>query len=275
MRLVSLASGSRGNATLLCAGETRILVDCGIAAKRADESLKALGIEKGLGGIDALLLTHEHTDHIKGVKRLMSAWQIPVYAGEGTLKALAGVSGDDYFRYAGRALMEPVRADFELEIGDISILPFATWHDAAEPYAYRFEAREENGRETAAAVLTDCGHYDDYIAAHLTELDALLLEANHDLQMLARGPYPMMLKRRILSPRGHLSNLDAGELLSRIFAPRLKSVLLGHLSMENNTQKVALDTVAGKLRELRGQEAVSMITLDAAPQNGISRDLHL
>ena len=274
MRLVSLASGSKGNAVLVSTDRTRILVDCGITAKRADESLKALGVEKGLGDIDALLLTHEHSDHIRGVKRLMSAWQIPVYATEGTLSSLARVTGDEYFRYAGRTLMEPVRADFELEIGDISILPFSTYHDAAEPCAYSFSAAGENGAGTAAAVLTDCGHYDDYITAHLTELDALLLEANHDPEMLARGPYPMALKRRIFSPRGHMSNPDAGELLAKVFAPRLKSVLLGHLSMENNTHRIALETVGRTLSALRGQEAADMLSLDVAPQNGLSRDLH-
>ncbi len=274
MKLINLASGSKGNATLLCAGNTKVLVDCGVSAKYANEALKSAGIEEGLGGIDALLLTHEHSDHIRGVKRLMAAWNIPVYGTAGTLRALPGVTGDEYFNYAGRALMEAVRADFEFEIGELSIQPFSIYHDAAEPCAFRFESHE--GEQTScAAVLTDCGHYDDYIIGHLTDLDAMLLEANHDLRMLTTGRYPMMLKRRILSGTGHLSNPDSGELLSKVFAPRLKSVLLGHLSQENNTPEIAAETVRRKLIELRGEEAAELVSLSTASQNRVSGPIEL
>lgn len=266
MRLVSLSSGSRGNSILVSSEKTQLLIDCGISAKKITESLKMLGTD--MESIDAVLVTHEHGDHIKGLKRLMSAYNIPVYATEGTLRALPAVFGDEYFNYAGRRLMEPVRADFAVSVGDIDIFPYAVYHDAAEPCGFRFECGADG---THAAVITDCGHYDDYIADHLTDLDALILEANHDLAMLSSGPYPVMLKRRILSMRGHMSNNDAGDLLSRIFVPGLKDVVLAHLSMENNTHEKALSTVAQRLASKRGEEAAGLVRLSVAPQDGFSK----
>ena len=275
MKFCSLVSGSSGNAALISAGSTNILIDCGISAKRTEKLLKEAGIEGGLDAIDAVLLTHEHSDHIKGVKRIMSAYGIPVYGSMGTLRALADVTRDEYFNYAGHALMEPVRADFEVSIGDISFTPFNIYHDAAEPLSYRIELNDTNAvndtnsaNETSSdksfVIMTDCGHYDDYICDHLTGLDALILEAYHDLRMLANGPYPMSLKRRILSDTGHLSNVDAGDLLSRIYAPRLKTVRLGHLSRENNTPELAVRTVVDRFKALRGTEAAGNISVDAA-----------
>lgn len=263
MRFLSLVSGSSGNASLMATDSTKILVDCGISAKKTDTLLKEAGIEKGLHGIDALILTHEHSDHIKGVKRLMSAYGIPVYGSSGTLSALSAATKDEYFKYAGRELMEPVRADFEFSIGDIHILPFNIYHDAAEPYAYRFEIYEGD-KCTETALMTDCGHFDDYICDHLTELDAVLMEANHDPVMLQNGPYPMMLKRRIISGRGHLSNASAGELLAKIFQPKLKKVKLGHLSKENNTPELAVATVRDTLISLRGTETAGLVDIAAA-----------
>ncbi|MDD5832578.1 MAG: MBL fold metallo-hydrolase [Clostridiales bacterium] len=265
MRLVSLSSGSRGNAILVSSENTRLLVDCGISAKRIADSLKILDTE--IESIDAVLVTHEHGDHIKGLKRLMSAYGIPVYATEGTLNALPTVFGDEYFNYAGRRLMEPLRADFAVTVGDIDVFPYTIYHDASEPCGFRFECGSDG---THTAVITDCGHYDDYIADHLSDLDALILEANHDLAMLSSGPYPAMLKRRIMSMRGHLSNNDAGDLLSRIFVPGLKNVVLAHLSMENNTHEKAVATVAERLSRRRGAEAAELVRLSVAPQDGLS-----
>lgn len=267
MKFYSLVSGSSGNAALISAGKTNLLIDCGISAKKTDAMLKEAGLEGGLHDIDAVLLTHEHSDHIKGAKRIMSAYGIPVYGSNGTLKALASATKDEYFNYAGRALMEAVRADFEVNAGDITFTPFNIYHDAAEPTAYRFEIHKSG---EAMAIMTDCGHYDDYICDHLTGLDALILESNHDPRMLADGPYPMHLKRRILSGVGHLSNGDAGDLLSRIYEPRLKSVGLGHLSRENNIPGLAVDTVSSRFKMLRGVEALRLISIEAASPDTIT-----
>ena len=262
MKFYSLVSGSSGNASLLSAGRTNILIDCGISAKKADTLLKEAGLSGGINDLDAVLLTHEHSDHIRGIKRIMSAYGIPVYGSTGTLKSLAQATRDEYFNYAGKKLMEAVRADFEVNIGEISFTPFDIYHDAAEPVAYRFETHEKH--DASAAIMTDCGHYDDYICDHLTGLDALILESNHDPEKLAKGPYPMSLKRRILSGTGHLSNGDAGDLLSRIYEPKLKSVKLGHLSRENNTPELAISTVCDRFKILRGEEALRLISIETA-----------
>ncbi|MBQ9420667.1 MAG: MBL fold metallo-hydrolase [Lachnospiraceae bacterium] len=276
MKMVSLASGSKGNCTLIRTDDACILVDCGISARRTEEALRAVGLS--LRDVDALLLTHEHIDHIRGVKRLMSAYEIPVYATEGTLKNLARVSGDEYFNYAGRDRMEVIRTDREFTIGSVTVLPFATYHDVAEPCGYRFEISQEQSdlrRHVSAAVMTDCGHYDDYIADHLHYLDAMLLESNHDRTMLVNGPYPVYLKRRIMSSEGHMSNHAAGQLLTEILSPKMTSVLLGHLSHENNTHQRALETVRGELAAAFGEATADRIDLNVAPQDGLSKLIEL
>ncbi len=272
MKFVSLSSGSKGNATLICSDKTKILVDCGISAKKANEMLKVLGLS--LNEIDALLLTHEHTDHIKGARRLMQAYGIPVYATGGTLGNLARVTGDEYFNYSGRELMEEIYTDRGFLLGDIEVLPFRIYHDVAQPCAYRFELHQEGGdkrKHVEAAVITDCGHFDDEIRDHLKLLDVLLLEANHDRAMLTNGPYPMQLKRRIMSSDGHLSNNASGQLLSEIISPKLKAVLLGHLSHENNTHELALKTVKAELAGVYGEQLADNLDINVAPQDALSR----
>lgn len=278
MIFVSLASGSSGNCTFLGTDTANILIDCGISAKRIDEGLRALGL--CVDKIDAVFLTHEHTDHIKGLKRLMSAYRIPVYASEGTLRSLAGALKDEYFNYGGRELMNPLRADSPTRIGSLSVLPFAISHDAAQPFGYRMEGSEAlsafSGEEEAGyrhfctAVATDMGYYDDSVRDHLLGLDAALIEANHDRGMLANGPYPMYLKRRIMSREGHLSNNSCGRLLSEIAGPSLKQVLLGHLSRDNNTPKIALDTVESEYRAFSREDPDRGPRISVAPHDGLS-----
>ena len=271
MKFVSLSSGSKGNAALVCTEKTKLLVDCGISARKAGDMLKSLGYE--LSDIDALLLTHEHSDHIKGAKRLMQAYGIPVYATGGTLRALPAAAGDEYFNYAGKRLMEEVYADRHFTIGDIDIMPFRIYHDVAEPCAYRFEVYQDDDRlrrHAEAAVLTDCGHFDDGIADRMRLLDVMLLEANHDRAMLANGRYPAVLKRRIMSSDGHLSNNAAGQLLSEIISPKLKAVILGHLSHENNTPEKALNTVRAELSAACGSEAAEGLSMTVALQDSLS-----
>ena len=286
MKFVSLASGSSGNCTFVGTDTAKILIDCGISAKRIDESLRALGF--CAEELDAVFLTHEHTDHIKGLKRLMSAYHIPVYASAGTLSALSGALRDEYFNFAGRDLMHEVRADETIRINGLHVTPFRISHDAAQPFAYRMEAAQAlslfaddaNGADdgahgchvAAAAVATDLGYFDDEICRHLMGLDVLLLEANHDRGMLANGNYPMGLKRRIMSRAGHLSNNSCGQLLAEIVNPRLCHVFLGHLSRENNTPHAALETVEAELLRCLGPRARSMQLpeISVAPHDGMS-----
>lgn len=233
MRFLSIASGSSGNCTYIGAGNTHILVDTGIAFKR---------IMAGLGGIDVagqdltgILITHEHSDHVAGLGVLARKLEIPIYASQGTIQALRRICA---LGEIDEALYHPVPADQEFTIGDLTVTPFANSHDAAEPFGYRVESAE-----ASVAVCTDLGVYTDYTISKLKNLDAVLLEANHDVRMLQVGPYPYSLKQRILGERGHLSNEASGRLLGEILHDHMQYILLGHLSKENNMPALAYEAV--------------------------------
>lgn len=251
MRLVSLASSSSGNCTYIGTEEVHILVDAGISAKRIETGLASLGLSPR--DLSAVLVTHEHADHIAGLGVLSRRYGIPIYTTHGTYGALLGS------RSTGRipdGLHVPVEPDVWFKIGDINICPFHTDHDAAAPCAFRFEAGS-----AAAAVATDMGRYTDYTVEHLKGLNAIILEANHDVRMLEAGPYPYYLKQRILSDKGHLSNESSGRLLAEIISDRLCKVRLGHLSEQNNYAELAYETVCCE------------ITASSAPFNGKDIDI--
>lgn len=233
MRLCSIASGSSGNCIYTGSDNTHLLVDAGISAKRIEAGLKELQVEGG--DIQGLLITHEHSDHIKGVGVLARRYGFPIYATEGTLEQMKNM---DSLGAVDDSLYHVIHADEEFRIGDVDIEPFRISHDAAEPVAYRFRCGDKS-----AAIATDMGYYNDYIVEHLQNLDVLLLEANHDIQMLQVGPYPYPLKQRILGNRGHLSNESAGRLLCRVLHDHMKKIYLGHLSKENNYAELAYETV--------------------------------
>lgn len=233
MRLCSIASGSSGNCIYMGSESTHLLVDAGISAKRIEEGLKELALTGK--DIQGLLITHEHSDHIKGVGVLARKYGLPIYATAGTIAQLREMKS---LGEIDEGLYHEVRADADFTVGDMVIEPFHISHDAAEPVAYRFQCGEKR-----AAVATDMGYYDEYIVEHLKDLDALLLEANHDIQMLQVGSYPYPLKQRILGQLGHLSNESAGQLLCRVLHDDLKKIYLGHLSKENNYAELAYETV--------------------------------
>ena len=233
MRLCSIASGSSGNCIYVGSDDTHLLVDTGISKKKIEEGLKDLEIKgEELSGI---LVTHEHADHIQGLGVFCRKYEIPIYATKGTLQ---GITSCKSLGKMPEGLYHEIQADEEFALGDIRIHPFSISHDANEPTGYRFQ----NG-EKRIAVATDLGKYDDYIVNNLKNLDALLLEANHDVHMLEVGPYPYPLKQRVLGDRGHLSNELSGRLLCDILHNHLKKVFLGHLSKENNYEKLAYETV--------------------------------
>ena len=233
MRLVSIASGSSGNCIYIGSDNTHILVDAGISNKRIEQGLNEVGL-KG-AELDGIVVTHEHSDHVKGLGVLARKYRLPVYGTRGTLDKIAAMSA---FGEYPKELLRSVSPDVAFAIGDLKLEPFSIDHDAADPVAYRVK----HGR-TGVAVATDMGHYDQYVIAHLQGLDAILIESNHDVNMLQAGPYPYYLKRRILSDHGHLSNENAGRLLSCILHDGLKQILLGHLSRENNYEALAYETV--------------------------------
>ncbi len=239
MRMVSIASGSSGNCIYIGSERTHILVDAGISNKRIEQSLNEIGV-KG-SELDGILITHEHSDHIRGLGVLSRKYGLPIYSTKETLEEIGGTKS---LGEIPSELFCPVCHDVDFFIGDLEIKPFRIDHDAANPVAYRIQ----NDRKSVA-VATDMGHYSQYIIDRLQGLDAILLEANHDVKMLEAGPYPYYLKRRILGDYGHLSNENAGRLLSCILHDHMKHIFLGHLSKENNYEELAYETVRLEISE--------------------------
>ena len=233
MRLCSIASGSSGNCIYTGSDHTHVLIDTGISKKRVEAGLHSLEIDpKELSGI---LITHEHVDHIQGLGVFSRKYEIPIYATPGTLR---GIRACKSLGAMPEGLFHEVQADETFAIGDIAVKPFRISHDANEPTGYRLE---QGGRSLAVA--TDLGVYDDYTVSNLKDLDAIVLEANHDIRMLEVGPYPYPLKQRVMGNRGHLSNELSGRLLCDILHKNLKHIVLGHLSKENNYPELAYETV--------------------------------
>lgn len=233
MRLCSIASGSSGNCIYVGNDHTHFLVDTGISKKRIEAGLSELDI-KG-EELDGIFVTHEHSDHIQGLGVFSRKYGVPIYATPGTLE---GIKRSSSIGKMPEGLYHEIQTDHSFTVGDIEIDPFRISHDANEPSAYRF-----NYENKSVAVATDLGMYDDYIVSKLQNLDAILLEANHDIHMLEVGGYPYPLKRRILGEKGHLSNELSGQLLCDILHDNLKNIVLGHLSKENNYARLAYETV--------------------------------
>ncbi|UTW46080.1 MBL fold metallo-hydrolase [bacterium SCSIO 12696] len=217
MKFASLGSGSQGNATLVEAGNTCVLVDCGFSMRETVRRLALL--ERHPEQLNAILVTHEHGDHIKGVMPLARKYQLPVYLTAGTAKAAV----------ANGVVLHTVEDAQTLSIGDLSVLPVAVPHDAREPVQFLFSYQQFR-----LGVLTDIGSITPYVVKCFDGCDGLLLEANHDLQMLAAGPYPPSLKQRVSGRWGHLNNGQSAELLSQIDCARLQHLVLGHISLQNN-----------------------------------------
>ncbi len=233
MKLYSIASGSNGNCIYIGDEHTHLLVDTGISKKRVEEGLKALGLSGS--DLSGILITHEHTDHIQGLGVFSRAYHIPVYATKGTCEGIRACRslGD-----IPSALFHEIKIDEPFCIGDMTVSPFFTSHDANESCGYRVS----NGKKDVA-VATDMGTYDEYTIEHLKDLNGVVLEANHDVRMLELGPYPYLLKQRVMGEKGHLSNELSGRLLNEIISDDMQRILLGHLSKENNYEELAYETV--------------------------------
>ncbi len=263
MRFTSIASGSSGNVSYIGTTSTHILVDVGVSMKDIGEGLEEL--ELCFRDIDAIFLTHEHSDHVKAAGRVSAKYGIPIYGTLGTLQELLLQKGGGDIP---RELLHPLRPEEPVRLGDMEVTAFSIGHDAADPVGYRLEAGGKS-----AAVATDLGAYDDYILSNLRGLDAVLLEANHDPGMLCSGRYPLYLKRRILSDRGHLSNEDAGKLCDKILHGGLRHIFLAHLSKENNTPEKALCTVKEEIDSSESPYRSSDISISIAKRNGLSEVL--
>lgn len=236
MDFCSIASGSSGNCIFVGTDHTNVLIDAGISGKRVTEGLHV--IDRDPKELDAILITHEHSDHIKGLGVLARKYQIPVYTTGGTVDALSRMN----LGKMPEGIFHEIREDETFSVGDLKIDPFTISHDAAQPVGYRIECDDHS-----VGIATDLGKYNEYIIENLQNLDALLLEANHDIRMLQVGKYPYYLKQRILGDRGHLSNENAGRLLCRLLHDNMKAIFLGHLSRENNYEELAYETVCSEV----------------------------
>lgn len=261
MDFCSIASGSSGNCIYVGSDRASVLVDTGISAKRIQEGLRS--IDRKPEDISGILITHEHSDHIQGLGVVSRKYHIPIYATPATIRQIK--------RYSALGNIDPelfheIHAGEAFEMKDLKVKPFHISHDAADPVGYRLE---HDGKSVAVA--TDMGCYDDALVDTLKDLDAVLVESNHDVNMLQVGRYPYPLKMRIMSEKGHLSNDACGILLRQILNDHMKAVFLGHLSKENNYAALAYATVAGKISEDGSPYRADDFDISVAERDHVSR----
>ncbi|OFI06598.1 putative metallo-hydrolase YycJ [Clostridium acetireducens DSM 10703] len=236
MIFCSLYSGSTGNSIFVSSNNTKLLIDAGLSGKNIDKALNEIG--ECSKDIDAILVTHEHTDHIKGVGVLSRKYDIPIYANIPTWEAMSSSIG----KLKNKNIK--IINSRELSIKDVDIINYKIPHDAASPLGYAICHKNKK-----ACIATDLGFFTKEIKDVAKDADVVLLESNHDIEMLKFGPYPYNLKRRILSNVGHLSNEDCGKAILNILSSKPKKIVLGHLSKTNNYPKLAYQTVINILKE--------------------------
>lgn len=258
MKLCSIRSGSKGNAILVWTEETKLMIDCGISGKMAECGMREAGLSPE--ALTAILVTHEHRDHTGGVGVLSRKYGVPIFANTKTWNAME--------RDLGKINLEH-RKTFDhtetFSVGDIQVSPFSIPHDAADPVGYCL-----SGDGKKLAIATDIGVLEEELFRAIKGSEAVLLESNHDLHMLDMGSYPLPLKRRIRSDKGHLSNEAAGKAAEFLVRMGVRQILLGHLSPENNYPLLAEKTVENTLVAAGIQPGKDMI-LDIAPGDRLSR----
>lgn len=231
MRFASLGSGSRGNATVVTYGKTTLMIDCGFSARETEKRLQRLNISPY--SLTAILITHEHADHMAGIRVMARKYNLPVYATPGTASCLPA-DVESYIREFNCHETFPIQ--------DIEVEPFPVPHDAREPSQFVFA----NGQHRLG-LLTDVGTITPIIEATLSGCDALLLEANHDMVMLEQGKYPDHLKRRVAGRLGHLNNVQSAGLLEKIDTSRLQHIMAMHISEKNNCPTLVVPLYAQAL----------------------------
>lgn len=236
IRFASLGSGSKGNGTLIDDGNTCLLIDLGFTIKESVRRLSRLGMSPD--DVDAILVTHEHADHIHGVAGFARKFSTPVYLTPGTYQAkLMGQLPE----------LRKINCHFPFSVGSFEVTPVAVPHDAKEPCQYVLSSGDLN-----IGVLTDLGHITPHVQRSYRDCDALLLECNHDPEMLAQGPYPYPLKRRVGGDYGHLNNAQAAELLGSVDLARLQHLVISHISEQNNQHDLAQNAVKPLLTDWQG-----------------------
>ncbi|WP_058300579.1 MBL fold metallo-hydrolase [Gorillibacterium timonense] len=237
LRFTILSSGSTGNATVVDNGEAKVLLDAGFSGKKLEQLMTERGL--AFSDLDAVFITHEHSDHIKGLGAIARKHNLPVYANEKTWEELDRLCGQ--IPEDNRQVMDTGSA---VDFGSLKVESFGISHDAAEPVAYNFYSEDEK-----LSVATDLGYLSGKVKESVKDADVLVLESNHDVGMLRMGSYPWNIKRRILSDLGHLSNDAAGEGLCELVSGQTKRVYLAHLSRNHNMTDLARLTVGNIMEE--------------------------
>jgi phosphoribosyl 1,2-cyclic phosphodiesterase len=251
MRVAVLGSGSAGNCLVVESAGRRILIDAGFSCREIEARCRRVGIAPET--LEAVVVTHEHNDHSLGADRLARRFGLSIYATEGTLKALT-------WSREARPRLHAIAAGWPYEIAGFEVESFSVPHDASDPVGLVIADRA--GARLGLA--TDLGCWNRLAAARLQGVDLLVLEANHDVEMLRRGPYPWVLKQRVASRHGHLSNAQAAEALPELVSDRLRAVVLYHLSRTNNEPALAVDAI-GEALERAGSPASVTLTEQSKP----------
>jgi phosphoribosyl 1,2-cyclic phosphodiesterase len=249
LRFTVLSSGSTGNATVIDNGEIKLLVDVGFSAKKMEQLMKERDV--AASSIDAIMVTHEHSDHIKGLGAFARKHNLPIFANEKTWEELDRQIGE--IAEGNKRVMDTGAME---EFGSLRVESFGISHDAAEPVGYCFYEGEQK-----LSVVTDLGYMSSKVKEKIIDSDAIVLETNHDVEMLRMGHYPWSIKRRILGDKGHLSNEAAGEALCDVMTSKTKSVYMAHLSRDHNLMDLARLTVNNIVQE-RAPEATHMRLMD-------------
>lgn len=237
IKLASLFSGSSGNAIYISNESTHILVDAGLSGKKIEESMAAAGGD--IRKIQAIVISHEHIDHTMGAGILSRRFNIPIYANQRTWEAMR-----NQLKMINPGCIRLFNTGQPFSIGDMEVRPFSTPHDAVEPVGFNFICDNKT-----VTIATDIGHMDKTLLSNLEGSDMILIESNHDVEMLKMGRYPWPLKQRILSDLGHLCNEMAGKVVAYLATRGTQKFLLGHLSAENNFPELAFQTVRNALHE--------------------------
>lgn len=231
-KFCNLYSGSSGNCSFLETDNTKILIDCGVSSKKIEEALNSINILAK--DIDGIVISHEHLDHVKGLSVFCKKYNIPIYANE---KTFTNINQDlTHKKYIS------FKTNEDFEIGDIKIKPFSIPHDAADPCGFNFFHNN-----LKVSIATDIGHIDNKILHNLDESSLLLLESNYEPDILKCSSYPYELKRRILGPNGHLSNEEAGQVITTLVKSGVSNIILGHLSEHNNFPELAYQTTVNSI----------------------------
>jgi phosphoribosyl 1,2-cyclic phosphodiesterase len=254
MRVCVLGSGSRGNATLVATEKTRLLVDAGFNRRETYARLAAVG--ERTDGFDAILVSHEHGDHVTGLRLLSTAWKAPIYITRATHAEVA--------KKERLTALEYITPGEKFVVGDIEVAPFSIPHDAADPVAFTLEAGG-----IRIAVVTDLGYVHEVVKQRVKGCQCLILESNHDLDMLKVGPYPWHVKQRVMGRHGHLSNLATAGFLTEDFDGVAQVLVLAHLSTTNNHPEIARLTAEQALAQRTGGERTALHVADQSTPTAI------